>query len=353
MDALPSVLSPADLRHFDEHGFVLARGVVPPEQAARTARDVVEFAGRDEHRGRDFYLDPRAPDSWYDERGRCGFKRAVEVYHSQSMWDNRLCPPMHGLFAQLHGTARLHADKGRCSITPPSRDPTERQGLHWDIAALFAYMEYEGYLEKKNLAANGSSFAPVEAREALHGARSAAEGVGPLPQFALAAVLYLTDVPADGGAFTCVPGFHRRIDSWLGSLPPHVDGGKPWSEEDLLAMGPVAVPGRAGDVVIWNSLLPHGAGVNRSAQPRVVQYVGLDPAPAAVDAELLESNRRWHAERTGSPRLGMPPEPGAPTVFRSATARCLAGLEAWPDTDAAADGDGEMVRLPATTLASL
>jgi len=58
------------------------------------------------------------------------------------MWDYRLCPRMHGLFAQLHCTTRLHADKGHCSITPPSRDPTEQQGLHWDIAALFAYMEY-------------------------------------------------------------------------------------------------------------------------------------------------------------------------------------------------------------------
>ena len=38
---------------------------------------------------------------------------------------------MHALFAQIHGTTRLQADSARCSITPPSRDPTETQGLHW------------------------------------------------------------------------------------------------------------------------------------------------------------------------------------------------------------------------------
>ena len=43
----------------------------------------------------------------------------------------RLCPRMHALFAQIHGTTRLQADSARCSITPPSRDPTETQGLHW------------------------------------------------------------------------------------------------------------------------------------------------------------------------------------------------------------------------------
>ena len=39
-----------------------------------------------------------------------------------------------------------------------------------------------------------------------------------------------------------------RMDSWLESMPADVDGQKPWSEEDLLAMGPVPVPGNAGDV---------------------------------------------------------------------------------------------------------
>ena len=81
--------------------------------------------------------------------------------------------------------------------------------------------------------------------------------------------------------------------------------------------------------VIWNSLLPHGAGVNRSDASRVVQYCGLSPTGESTP-EGLAARRQFHADRTGSPRLGMPPERGGPTVFHSARARRLAGLEAWP-----------------------
>ena len=96
-------------------------------------------------------------------------------------------------------------------------------------------------------------------------------------------------------------------------------------------------------MVIWNSLLPHGAGVNRSPQPRVVQYVNLTLSAAVITGEMCEGHQRFHAERTGSPRLGMPPESGGPTVFHSARARCLAGLEAWPVEMA---GAPRMERLP-------
>ena len=158
------------------------------------------------------------------------------------------------------------------------------------------------------------------------------------------------------------------MDSWLESMPADVDGQKPWSEEDLLAMGPVPVPGNAGDVyapspptlslcrvterserlscvtrsrVIWNSLLPHGAGVNRSDASRVVQYCGLSPAGESTP-EGLAARRQFHANRTGSPRLGMPPEGGGPTVFHSARARRLAGLEAWPGGLAEAPPHGRL-----------
>ena len=125
---LEQVLSPEDLAHFDEHGcafahrqrrltsppphthpgepdrcqpppnlsddvrrgrFVVGRGIISPEQAARTAADIWEFAGREEHRELDFFLDAGDEGTWYDEAGNCGFKKAVEVYHSQAMWDNK------------------------------------------------------------------------------------------------------------------------------------------------------------------------------------------------------------------------------------------------------------------------
>ncbi|HEY6236367.1 MAG TPA: hypothetical protein VIW69_14810 [Candidatus Elarobacter sp.] len=46
---------------------------------------------------------------------------------------------------------------------------------------------------------------------------------------------------ADQGAFTCVPGFHRRIASWLAGLPAGTDP----RHQNLGALGAVPIAGRA------------------------------------------------------------------------------------------------------------
>ena len=61
-------------------------------------------------------------------------------------------------------------------------------------------------------------------------------------------VLYLTDTAANQGAFRCVPGFHRRIETWLKSLPSGADPRR----EDLEKFGAVPIAGRAGDLIIWH-----------------------------------------------------------------------------------------------------
>lgn len=54
----------------------------------------------------------------------------------------------------------------------------------------------------------------------------------PIP-FGTQGILYLTDTEAEQGAFTLVPGFHRRIDEWLDGLPPGTDP----RQQDLHALG--------------------------------------------------------------------------------------------------------------------
>jgi ectoine hydroxylase-related dioxygenase (phytanoyl-CoA dioxygenase family) len=83
--------------------------------------------------------------------------------------------------------------------------------------------------------------------------------------------VYLTDTAAEQGAFTCVPGFHRRIGAWLAALPTGADP----RTQDLHALGARPIPGRAGDLIIW---LPHGSRPNRAQRPRIVQYVSMYPA---------------------------------------------------------------------------
>jgi ectoine hydroxylase-related dioxygenase (phytanoyl-CoA dioxygenase family) len=94
----------------------------------------------------------------------------------------------------------------------------------------------------------------------------------PIP-FGTQGILYLTDTAATQGAFTCVPGFHRRIEAWLASLPTAADP----RAEDLSALA-VPIAGVAGDLVIWHHSLPHGSSPNRDLLPRLVQYINRRPS---------------------------------------------------------------------------
>jgi ectoine hydroxylase-related dioxygenase (phytanoyl-CoA dioxygenase family) len=80
-------------------------------------------------------------------------------------------------------------------------------------------------------------------------------------------------VGAEQGAFSCVPGFQHRLETWLRALPPGADP----RTQDLDALGRISVPGRAGDMVIWHQALPHGASRNTSRVPRLVQYLTYLP----------------------------------------------------------------------------
>jgi hypothetical protein len=79
----------------------------------------------------------------------------------------------------------------------------------------------------------------------------------------------------------------------------------------------VNVPVRRGDVIIWESRLPHANSRNLSAYPRLAFYVSLYPAAAEerqVTAECTLSGfchpawRGWpghdHREEWAPPRLG-------------------------------------------------
>jgi len=88
-------------------------------------------------------------------------------------------------------------------------------------------------------------------------------------------LVYLTDTPAERGAFRCVPGIFRDLPGWL---ERHPDAGI--DVVDPEGHDVVAVPGRAGDLVMWDVRLPHANGENLADAPRVVQYVSMFPRGA-------------------------------------------------------------------------
>ena len=224
------VLSGDDLAFWDEHGYVVLHDAVPAESRAAAAREIFDHLG----------ADPDDPDSWYRRRDH-----GIMVQHFQhaAFEANRRSPRIHKAFAQLWGTADLWVTTDRVGFNVPEREGWTFPGpdLHWDVSLKT-----------------------------------------PIP-LGTAGILYLTDTPPEQDAFTLVPGFHRRTEAWLASLPPGADPRR----QDLHALGSVPIGGRAGDLVIWNQALPHGSRPNRGTRPRMVQYIAMFPTVAAEQDEWI------------------------------------------------------------------
>ena len=214
-------LSAEDLAHWDEHGYVVLRAAVTPEQAR-----AAELAIYD-------YLDaqPDEPESWY--RNPQGHSIWVAMLRHPAFWANRRSPRMVKAFAQLWGRDDLWVTVDQGGLNPPQREgwPFPGPHLHWDTTLAEPHL------------------------------------------FGTQGILYLADTAANQGAFTCIPGFHGTLGEWLQSLPA---GANP-REEILKHPGAKPIAAGAGDMVIWHHLLPHGASPNLAKRPRVAQYINMKP----------------------------------------------------------------------------
>jgi hypothetical protein len=219
IDAMDPVLSAEDLAFWHEHGYVVVHDAVPEDTRLAALDAVLALRGA--------RLDE--PESWY--KGRQSIM--IQAFQHAAFDANRRAPRVHKAYAQLWGSADLWVTTDRVGFNAPEREGWTFQGpdLHWDI--------------------------------------SLARPVG----FHTQGVLYLTDTTGEQGAFTCVPGFHRRIEGWLDSLPAGADP----RAEDLHALGSRPIAGRAGDLIIWHDALPHGSRPNRGTAPRIVQYIAMYP----------------------------------------------------------------------------
>lgn len=221
LEAAPNVLSEADLRFWDENGYVILRQAISKEQARATENAVWEFLG----------MNPTDPASWYTKPIGKGIM--MEFYHHPTLLENRQSQRIHKAFAQLWQTPNLWATTDRTSFNPPETATYSFQGphLHWDMS------------------------------------------LEPPFHFGTQGLLYLCDTPAEQGAFCCVPGFHRQLETWRAGLPAGTDPRR--VNMDALA---VPIAAEAGDFVIWHHFLPHGSSPNRGSYPRIVQYMNMYPA---------------------------------------------------------------------------
>ena len=220
VEASAPVLAAAELAHFDEHGYVVLRDAVPAAMRDEAAQALWQHLG----------ADPNDPETWYRQRDH-GIM--VQYFQHPAFTAIRRAPRIHKAFAQLWGKADLWATTDRVGFNPPQREGFKFPGprLHWDVSVRT-----------------------------------------PIP-FGTGGILYLTETPPEQGAFTVVPGFQRWGEAWLKALPPGADPRR----QDLYALGPRAIGGNAGDLIIWHQALPHGASPNRGTRPRMVQYINMFP----------------------------------------------------------------------------
>lgn len=221
------VLDERALACWEKNGYVVLNEAVPREDCAALENAMWKYLG----------MRPDDPPARWREREELFW---VNGFHHPLLDKNRQSQRIHRAFAQIWGTEDLFHSVNRVSFNPPLDAEWNLYGpcnLHWDASI-----------------------------------------AQPMP-FDVIGLLYLNDVAENQGAFQCVPGFHREIDSWLGSLPPGADPRK----EILDSFDPVKIAGKAGDLIVWRQELPHGSSINRADYPRFAQYMAMYPADRTIN----------------------------------------------------------------------
>lgn len=280
------VLSEEDWAFWIHNGYIVIKNAVPRQQAADTAAFLWEFEEKDPADPTTWYTAPRA-EMKMKELTNTGM---VEVYNHQQLWNNRQAPRVYEAFTDIWGTDKLWVTIDRANLNFPIRPGFEYKGfIHWDYDP-----------ETKPVNVQG--------------------------------VLALADQTDENmGGFQCIPELYRTYDTWKLSQPADRDHFKP----DTTGFDIVKVKMEAGDLLIFNSLLPHGIRPNLSGDKvRIAQYISM--MPAEEDNEPLRQwrIRSWH-DRIAPEGYAFPGDPRnwEQTKYDRATltplGKKLLGLEPW------------------------
>eukprot|EP00913_Durusdinium_trenchii_P012281 g11531.t1 len=130
---------------------------------------------------------------------------------------------------------------------------------------------------------------PGEVHKNLHWDIETAEEHWPVP-FAIQGIVYLEDTPPELGALRVVPGFQHRLRDWSPHFGPR--SGRECPLE--LIEEAVHVPGTAGSLVVWLSVLPHGPSRNVGEVPRVLKKGDGAFYGPKIDIQLQDALGRGH-----------------------------------------------------------
>jgi hypothetical protein len=281
------VLSAQDFKHWQTCGFVVISQAVPPAHVERLKTFLWEFQD----------TDAGDPETWDGgQRREHAMKELnnsgmVEVYNHQLLWDSRQEQRIYDAFVDIWDDTDLWVTIDRANLNTPNRNGRAFSGfIHVDVDTTLR----------------------------------------PLP-VGVQGVLSLVDADPELGGFQCIPELFKTFDEWLHHQPAVRDGFKP----DVSGFEVVPVPIKAGDLLIFNSLLPHGIKPNLSQdRVRMAQYISMSPADSG-NIELRERRIASWRERRAPEGTAFPGDPREWERTRYSTAtlnplgRKLLGLDAW------------------------
>ena len=271
-----------------ENGYVVIKNAVSRKQAKKTAKFIWEFDDKD----------PNDPSTWYAEaRAKMEMKELagtgmVEVYNNQFLWDNRQTERVYNSFVDIWGTYKLWTTIDRANLNFPIRPGFEYKGfIHWD---------YDPDTKPQNV-----------------------QGV--------LALADQTDL--EMGGFQCIPWLYKNYDTWKLSQPENRNKFQPDISglEDKI----VKVSLEAGDLLIFNSTLPHGIRPNNSKDKvRIAQYISMMPAQED-DTDLVNWRINSWKNRIAPEGYAFPGDPRNWEQEKYETAKLsklgekILGLEKW------------------------
>ena len=231
-EAIEEFLDEQDINFWNENGYIIIKDAISKQDCEDTIAAICDF----------IEVKRNDPSTWYNiHPSRQGIM--VQLFQHPALEKNRASIKIKKAYEQLWNRKDLWVNTDRVGFNPPETNSWKFPGpkMHWDVSLAL-----------------------------------------PIP-FGLQGILYLADTAANQGAFTLVPGFQNRIESWLNSLAPASNP----RNEDVYALGTKPIVANAGDFIIWHQALPHGSSANTSTIPRFVQYINYAPLDAEVRDEWI------------------------------------------------------------------
>lgn len=256
------LLSDEQWEHWKNEGYVIIPAAVSAEQAQATADFIWEFEEKKADDPSTWYTPPRAEMQMKELAGT----GMVEAYNHQQLWNNRQNEKIYNAFCDVWGTTKLWVTIDRTNLNFPIQEGFEYKGfIHWD-------------------------YDPATRPQNVQG------------------VLALSDQTDETtGGFQCIPWLYRNYEEWVKTQPndrnpfiPDISGLERHLKKVKL---------EKGDLLIFNSLLPHGIRPNLSKQTvRVAQYISMMPAEEHNSALKEWRIRSWR-ERVAPEGYAFPGDP--------------------------------------------